>query len=84
MFLFLAPAIKGSGVYGVLQLAEPPDACTLLPNEAVRGEGAYSPFALIIRGSCTFEDKVRNVQGAGFRAAIIYNNEDNTDLVSSM
>eukprot|EP00252_Welwitschia_mirabilis_P008945 TRINITY_DN21217_c0_g1_i1.p1 TRINITY_DN21217_c0_g1~~TRINITY_DN21217_c0_g1_i1.p1 ORF type:complete len:496 (-),score=57.35 TRINITY_DN21217_c0_g1_i1:419-1906(-) len=77
-----APAIEGSGVCGMLQLAEPLDACTTLNNKTVVGEGVYSPFALMIRGSCTFEKKVRHAQAAGFAAAIIYNNEDSTDLVS--
>uniref|UniRef100_A0A0C9RYH6 TSA: Wollemia nobilis Ref_Wollemi_Transcript_3809_2248 transcribed RNA sequence n=1 Tax=Wollemia nobilis TaxID=56998 RepID=A0A0C9RYH6_9CONI len=77
-----APSIKGSGVCGVLQLAEPPDACIRLSNKVVPGHGANLPFALIIRGNCTFEDKVRNAQAAGFRAAIVYNNEDSADLVS--
>lgn len=77
-----APAIRGPGACGVLQLAEPFDACTQLTNKAVPREGVYASFALIIRGTCTFEKKVRNAQAAGFSAAIVYNNEDSSDLVS--
>jgi hypothetical protein len=83
IFRFSAPAIRGPGACGVLQLAEPFDACTQLTNKAVPREGVYASFALIIRGTCTFEKKVRNAQAAGFSAAIVYNNEDSSDLVSS-
>ncbi|XP_072964724.1 receptor homology region, transmembrane domain- and RING domain-containing protein 1-like [Typha angustifolia] len=75
-----APAIKGSGECGVLYVAEPLDACTELTNKAV--EGQFSPFVLIIRGGCTFDDKVRSAQNAGFKAAIVYDNEDSGSLVS--
>lgn len=54
-------------------MAEPLDACTTLKNKV--DEGLGSAFALIIRGGCTFDDKVRNAQEAGFKAAIVYNNE---------
>jgi hypothetical protein len=36
-----------------------------------------------IRGGCQFDDKVRNAQDAGFKAAVVYDNEDNGALVSS-
>jgi len=38
---------------------------------------------LVIRGRCQFDDKVRNAQNAGFKAAVVYDNEDNGVLVSS-
>nr|XP_010910665.1 receptor homology region, transmembrane domain- and RING domain-containing protein 1 isoform X1 [Elaeis guineensis]XP_010910672.1 receptor homology region, transmembrane domain- and RING domain-containing protein 1 isoform X1 [Elaeis guineensis] len=75
-----APAIKGSGECGVLYLAEPQDACTLLTNKVE--EGPNPPFVLIIRGGCTFDDKVRHAQNAGFKAAIVYDNEDSGTLIS--
>ncbi|XP_008795582.4 receptor homology region, transmembrane domain- and RING domain-containing protein 1 [Phoenix dactylifera] len=74
-----APSIKGSGECGVLYLAEPLDACTPLTNKVA--EGPNSPFVLIIRGECAFEDKVRHAQNAGFKAAIIYDNENSSILV---
>ena len=73
--------MKGSGVNGALYAAEPLDACSPLRTKAVKG--SVSPFALVIRGGCQFDDKVRNAQNAGFKAAIVYDNEDNGVLVSS-
>ncbi|KAJ6859102.1 hypothetical protein NC652_041411 [Populus alba x Populus x berolinensis] len=71
-----APAIKGSGECGVLYLAEPIDACSDLTNQFEKGSNCSSPFVLIIRGGCSFEDKVRRAQKAGYKAAIIYDNEE--------
>jgi hypothetical protein len=76
-----APAVKFSGVNGVPYAVEPMDACSPLRTKAI--EGSVSPFALVIRGGCQFDDKVRNAQDAGFKAAVVYDNEDNGVLVSS-
>ncbi|KAA8538634.1 hypothetical protein F0562_028172 [Nyssa sinensis] len=77
-----APAVKGSGACGTLYLAEPLDACLPLINKVDSAEeGTGSPFALIIRDGCSFEDKVRRAQTAGFKAAIVYDNVDG-DLVA--
>lgn len=75
-----APAVKGSGECGTLFLAEPLDACGALSNKTVE-ESIKSPFVLIVRGGCSFEDKVRRAQSAGYKAAIVYNNDD-SDLVA--
>jgi hypothetical protein len=37
----------------------------------------------MIRGGCSFEDKVRMAQNAGYKAAIVYDNEDGGILVAS-
>ncbi|KAL4032189.1 hypothetical protein IC575_005257 [Cucumis melo] len=71
-----APSIESSGEPGVLYLAKPLDACSTLENKVVVPVNSSSPFALIVRGGCSFEDKVRRAQVAGFKAAIIYDNED--------
>ncbi|XP_059630902.1 receptor homology region, transmembrane domain- and RING domain-containing protein 2-like [Cornus florida] len=77
-----APPVKGSGKGGKLYLAEPLDACSQLTNKVGSSKcNASLPFALIIRGGCHFEDKVRRAQTAGFKAAIIYDNVYG-DLVS--
>lgn len=78
---FIAPSIQGSGERGVLYIAEPLDACSPLKNKNI--EDSDNAFALIIRGGCTFDDKVRIAQDAGFHAAIVYNNEDHGPLVAS-
>lgn len=78
-----APAVRGSGECGVLYLAEPLDACSTLTNKAEPGTNYSSPFVLIIRGGgCSFEEKVRTAQKAGFKAAIVYDNEEAGVLVS--
>ncbi|CAK9137145.1 unnamed protein product [Ilex paraguariensis] len=78
-----APAVRGSGECGTLYLAEPLNACLPLTNKFGSGGGSRcSPFALIVRGGCSFEDKIKRTQTAGFKAAIVYDNEDG-DLVAS-
>ena len=62
-------------------VVEPMDACSPLRTKAIKG--SVSPFALVIRGRCQFDDKVRNAHNAGFKAAVVYDNEDNGVLVSS-
>lgn len=75
-----APSVKGSGECGTLYIAEPLDACTQLKNFSIKGP--LAPFVLIIRGGCAFDDKVRIAQSAGFKAAIVYDNEGSGSLVS--
>ncbi|XP_042508454.1 receptor homology region, transmembrane domain- and RING domain-containing protein 2-like isoform X1 [Macadamia integrifolia] len=77
-----ATSIKGSGESGTLYIAEPLDACSPLINKINTGRGVNASFALIIRGGCSFEEKVRIAQDAGFKAAIIYDNEDSGALVA--
>ncbi|KAJ0629694.1 putative transcription factor C2H2 family [Helianthus annuus] len=75
-----APRVKGTGECGTLYQAEPLDACAPLANGSIE-ESVNQPFVLIIRGGCSFDEKVRRAQAAGFKAAIIYNNDD-SDLVA--
>lgn len=70
-----ARPVNGSGEHGTLFLGSPLDACSPLINSSIE-EGINSPYVLIIRGGCPFKDKVRRAQDAGFKAAIIYNNDD--------
>ncbi|XP_020573706.1 receptor homology region, transmembrane domain- and RING domain-containing protein 2-like, partial [Phalaenopsis equestris] len=79
-FTFVAPPIRESGEVGFLHLAEPLDACTRL--KASVANGSLSPFILIIRGGCSFHDKVKNAQSAGFEAAIVYDDKYNGGLVT--
>lgn len=83
VILIPAPTMKGSGECGVLYMAEPRDACTELTNKVERLSNASSPFVLIIRGGCSFEEKVRRAQSAGFKAAIVYDDEADGVLVAS-
>ncbi|KAL6515658.1 Receptor y region, transmembrane domain- and RING domain-containing protein 2 [Orobanche hederae] len=77
-----APSVKGSGICGTLYVAQPLDACSMLTNKVVgKINQTNPPFVLVTRGGCSFDDKVRRAQAAGFKAAVIYNNE-NGDLVA--
>jgi E3 ubiquitin-protein ligase RNF13 len=78
------PMIKRSDQGGVLYVAEPLDACSDLVNtvNVKNGTTVSPPYVLIIRGGCSFEDKIRNAQKAGYKAAIVYDYEDFGFLVS--
>ncbi|CAN6808745.1 unnamed protein product [Brassica oleracea] len=78
------PLIKKSDQCGVLYIAEPLDACSSLVNTVTVEEGSItSPsYVLIIRGGCSFEEKIRHAQKAGYKAAIVYDNEDYGFLIS--
>lgn len=74
------PAVKEFGENGVIYTAEPLDACTPLTNKVINS--SRSSFALIIRGGCHFDEKVGSTQNAGFKAAIVYDDQDNHLLIA--
>lgn len=81
-----AVPVDGFGICGSLHVAEPLDACSGLRNNWTAlgdGSGRDSRFVLISRGVCSFEEKVRNAQGAGFGAAIIFDDQEKSSLYSS-
>lgn len=84
IFKLTGPSINGSGECGILYLADPLDACSSLLNKVIPGQGASSPFVLMIRGGCTFDDKVRSAQSAGFKAVIIFDDEDGALVASNV
>ncbi|XP_062509501.1 ER degradation-enhancing alpha-mannosidase-like protein 3 isoform X2 [Corticium candelabrum] len=57
-------------VIGNIKVADPPEACGSLEN----GQTLRGHVALIRRGSCTFIEKVINVQSVGAAAAVIVDN----------
>jgi len=76
-----------AGICGALEIADPADACSKLRGGGVRlsgngngngnGNGTdLMRFALIVRGNCSFRDKIVNAQTAGFRAVIVYDDRD--------
>ncbi|KAH7446826.1 hypothetical protein KP509_01G078100 [Ceratopteris richardii] len=75
-----APHVAASDVKGLITLSVPLDACSPL-NESTSTQSSTSLFLLIVRGNCSFEEKVRHAQAAKFSAVIIYNNESGTDLL---
>ncbi|KAL5546231.1 hypothetical protein UlMin_005918 [Ulmus minor] len=78
-----AAGIGSAGVCGALFVSDPPYACTPLHNDLQR-KIKWIRFTLIVRGECSFEEKVRNAQNAGFQAAIVYDNQDKGNLVYMM
>nr|TKS00284.1 receptor-likey region, transmembrane domain- and RING domain-containing protein 1 [Populus alba] len=77
-----ALSLNGSRVCGSLHVANPLDACSPLRNRFEFNESGR--FALIVRGECAFEDKIKNAQSAGFRAAVVFDDKDNRNLIYMM
>ncbi|KAJ4963602.1 hypothetical protein NE237_023541 [Protea cynaroides] len=77
-----AVGVNRSGICGALYVADPPDACSSLGNQSDYEATDKVRFALIVRGNCSFEDKIRNAQEGGFRAAIVYDDRDRKNLIS--
>ncbi|KAH9624844.1 hypothetical protein KSS87_000425 [Heliosperma pusillum] len=78
-----APPVRTGGICGKLYIAEPLDACSPLTNKEVEHVGnCANRFALIIRGGCSFDEKIKKAQKAGFDAAIIYDNVDGGALIA--
>ncbi|WCJ32639.1 hypothetical protein M5689_014049 [Euphorbia peplus] len=78
-----AAGLNDSTRCGALHLANPLDACSSLRNTNNNDDGNVR-FVLIERGECSFEDKIRNAQNAGFHAAIVYDNRDMRNLIYMM
>lgn len=81
--LRIAVGVNSSGVCGALFVADPLDACSPLRNALPSNKSDLVRFALIIRGKCAFEEKALKAQNAGFKAAIVYDDRYNGDLVYS-
>lgn len=73
--------INSSGICGALLVADPLDACSSLVNTVFKFN--YIKFALIVRGNCSFLEKVRNAQLAGFDGAIVFDDQVHENLISS-
>ncbi|KAE8668906.1 coniferylaldehyde 5- hydroxylase [Hibiscus syriacus] len=69
---------------GAIEVADPLDACTPLRNEFGSNKTDSTRFALIIRGNCSFDEKIRKAQSGGFSAAIVYEDKDMSNLVYMM
>ncbi|KAL5995611.1 hypothetical protein ACLOJK_025675 [Asimina triloba] len=77
--------VNRSGICGALDVAHPLDACSSIRSGLPRvGNARRVRFVLIERGNCSFEDKVKHAKEAGFRAAIVYDNEENHNLMSML
>ncbi|CAA7056987.1 unnamed protein product [Microthlaspi erraticum] len=75
-------SVTRDGICGALYVADPLDGCSpLLHAAASNWTEERNKFALIIRGECSFEEKLLNAQISGFQAAIVYDNVPNEDLI---
>lgn len=67
---------------GSYKAVRPKDACdNILSGESQDLSTSVPVFALISRGNCSFDTKVANVEKAGFNAAIIYAQKNDTNLI---
>lgn len=73
----------GDGICGSLRAAEPAEACEPIKDRGARRGAGRKAFVLIARGNCSFEEKVRAAQQAGFDAAVVYDDEEKASLYSS-
>ncbi|KAK1359838.1 receptor homology region, transmembrane domain- and RING domain-containing protein 1-like [Heracleum sosnowskyi] len=72
--------INSSELCGALLVADPLDACSSLVNTVFQFD--HVKFVLIVRGNCSFLDKVRNAQLAGFDGAIVFDDQVEKNLIS--
>ena len=83
MFRLAAPRVPTSGIVGALHIANPPDACSPLVKPTGERANTAASFVLVQRGQCNFESKVRTAQEAGYKAVIVYNDQDDHELITS-
>ncbi|KAL7668808.1 hypothetical protein ACOME3_009492 [Neoechinorhynchus agilis] len=74
------PSISAEGIFGWSALAQPLNACTNIQNYSSND----GPCIVLIERSrellnCTFDQKVKRAQDAGFSAVIVFNYNDGTD-----
>ena len=86
--LMAGPEVPLAGFCGVINPASPRDACQPFWIHPVLAEGrdSFKHIALIERGNCNFEVKVRHAQMAGYGATVLFNNDkygDAEGLVTS-
>ncbi|CAG7902316.1 unnamed protein product [Brassica rapa] len=75
-------SVPRNGICGALFVANPLDGCSPLLPPSNSSQQRTTKFALIIRGGCSFEDKLLHAQTSGFfQAVIVYDNLDNEDLL---
>ncbi|GKV41445.1 hypothetical protein SLEP1_g48981 [Rubroshorea leprosula] len=76
--------LNSSGICGALVVVDPENACSSLRNGVRSNRTDQKRFALIVRGDCAFEEKIRNAQDGGFDAAIVYDDRNRGSLVYMM
>lgn len=81
VFVCVGARINSSGICGALLVADPLDACSSLVSSVFQFD--HVKFTLIVRGNCSFLEKVRNAQLAGFDGAIVFDDQVEKNLISS-
>ncbi|XP_068640742.1 receptor homology region, transmembrane domain- and RING domain-containing protein 2-like [Aristolochia californica] len=81
-----AVPVGGSETCGTLFVADPLKACSPIRNNSGFGRVVTGArlFALVERGACSFDEKVRNAQDAGFDSVLVYDDQDERSLTSMM
>jgi len=74
-------SIPDEGLFGIVQLANPIDACdglnnTDIPEPRQEGNRTIYPILLIKRGDCEFHTKILTAQTHGYMGAIVYDDKD--------
>jgi E3 ubiquitin-protein ligase RNF13 len=74
-------SIPDEGLFGIVQLADPVDACghlnnTDIPEPSQEGNRTIYPILLIKRGDCEFHEKILTAQTHGYMGAIVYDDKD--------
>ncbi|XP_065222927.1 E3 ubiquitin-protein ligase RNF13 isoform X2 [Planococcus citri] len=75
------PPFPPEGFEGMIVKASPEDGCQGIippPTRSINYTGKW--IALIRRGTCTFDEKVRNAQNASYDLAIVYNNSSEISM----
>ncbi|CRK97685.1 CLUMA_CG011065, isoform A [Clunio marinus] len=75
------PSLPPNGMRVLAVGGSPPDGCSPM-EDAPKANFSFHGFepkfaAIIIRGTCSFADKVRHAQNASFDAVIVYNKNSN-------
>ncbi|PWN66427.1 metalloprotease [Chryseobacterium oncorhynchi] len=73
------PALPMAGITGDVMLSPVLDGCTALPAASLTEK-----IGLVERGNCAFAIKTKNLQNAGAKAVVIYNNAVNGATLSNM
>ena len=71
--------LNAAGITGDVMLSSVSDGCTALPAGSLSEK-----IGLVERGTCSFIIKAKNLQDAGAKAVIIYNNDANGDSVGNI
>lgn len=77
------PSVGDGSVQGPLAFTDPPDACS--DNTTLTGiglDGGRAPVVVVLRGECSFVDKVLAAEGLGAAGVVVANNVRDSVLVT--